>query len=184
MTDFICVLVSYHIMPIVLVVLFLFFITYFLECFCFLWHIYLKKLPHLKCKLSSKDNIINTFVNTVSGSNITRTSAGGQAQSILSFTLLQHNKFIYKVIKWQIASLWLLTYLFTWQKSLNVESIPHHWDVLRELEIWKTLIGFFICCHAKRSAESEDTSDGIAFAWSIMFITESDLLCLPGRHEN
>lgn len=29
-----------------------------------------------------------------------------------------------------------------------------------------------------RSPENGDTSDGIAFAWSIMFITESDLVCL------
>lgn len=37
---------------------------------------------------------------------------------------------------------------------------------------------FFICCHAKRSPENGDMSDGIVFAWSIMFITKSDLLCL------
>lgn len=47
-----------------------------------------------------------------------------------------------------------------------------------ELQLWKTLPMSFICCHAKRSPENRDTSDGIAFAWSIMFITESNLLCL------
>lgn len=45
----------------------------------------------------------------------------------------------------------------------------------------KTLAMSFICCHAKRSPEKGDTSDGIAFAWSIMFITQSDLLCLSAR---
>lgn len=52
------------------------------------------------------------------------------------------------------------------------------WAKSNELQLWKTLPMSFICCHAKRSPENRDTSDGIAFAWSIMFITESDLLCL------
>lgn len=49
-------------------------------------------------------------------------------------------------------------------------------DKSNELQLWKTLSMFFICCHAKRSPENGDASDGIAFAWSIMFITESHLL--------
>ncbi len=52
------------------------------------------------------------------------------------------------------------------------------WDKSDELQLWKSLPMFFICCHAKRSPENGDTSDGIAFARSIMFVTESDLLCL------
>lgn len=51
-------------------------------------------------------------------------------------------------------------------------------DKSNELQLWKTLPMFSICCHARRSPENGDTTDGIAFAWSIMFISESDLLCL------
>lgn len=47
---------------------------------------------------------------------------------------------------------------------------------------------FFICCHPKRSPENRDTSNGIAFAWSIMFIAESNLVSLSvqvgGAHGN
>lgn len=47
-----------------------------------------------------------------------------------------------------------------------------------ELQLWETVAMFLICCHTKRSPEKGDMSNGTVFAWSIMFITESDLLCL------